>query len=76
MTERTREVGGIVSFNGDRRIEDITLTITESGDAIADVELAGGDVEQIVFTRNQAEAFREQIAASYEAHDESGTEGK
>lgn len=59
-----------IRFDTNRQVENIVLTTLTSGDAVADIELVGGDTERVVFARSQAEVFAEQITVTYERHDQ------
>lgn len=58
-----------IRFDTDRQVENIVLTTLSTGDAVADIDLVGGETERIVFTRSQAVAFRKQIAVTYDRAD-------
>jgi hypothetical protein len=63
-------VGDMVSVGASERVDGIRLRVTGLEYAIADIEFEDGGDTRVVFTREQAEAFREQIADTYRMHDE------
>lgn len=64
------QVGDMVAISPSERIDNIRLRVTNAERAIADFEFENGDFRTVAFDREQAEAFREQIADTYRMHDE------
>lgn len=64
------QVGSMVALSPSERVAGISMRCTSGEYAIADIEFQDGDDRRVVFTREQAEAFREQIADTYRMHDE------
>lgn len=64
------QAGSMVALSTSERVDGISMRCTTGGHAIADFEFKNGDERRVVFTREQAEAFREQIADTYRMHDE------
>ncbi len=62
-------MSGIITITESDRVDDVSLTITESEKAVFTVKFENGEETTFALERNEAEGLVEMIEDSYQKHD-------